>query len=348
MKAAVLEGKNNIQIEDIEIPEIKSKEVLVKVMATGICGSDLPRVFENAAHNFPIILGHEFSGYVVDFADDVTLFEKGDHVAGIPLVPCMECIDCKNGNYSLCKQYSFVGSRQNGSLSEYIVLNEKNLLKIDKNIPYETAAFFEPSTVALHGIYQSKYKDAKNVVILGGGTIGLFTLQWVKILGAEKVTVTDIDMDHLKLAKQFGADYVLETKDENFLEKAKEITDGRGFDYVFMTTGAVPAMKSAFELASNKAHVCFIGTPTKDITFSIREWENMNRKEFYLTGSWMSYSAPWPGKEWEMTAEHFAKGDLKIVPEMIFKSFPIDKTMEAFNEFTIPGNVSGKVQIRDF
>lgn len=347
MKAAVLEGKKNICFEEIETPVPSDNEVRVKVVATGICGSDLPRVLEDAAHSFPIILGHEFSGYIDEVGKDVTAVKKGDHVAGIPLVPCYECDDCKNGNFSLCKHYSFIGSRQNGSMAEYVVVPEKNVLKIDEDIPFETAAFFEPSTVALHGIKQANYVHGKNVAVLGGGTIGLFTLQWLKILGADNVTVSDIDLEHLKLAKEFGADNLLPTSDPDFLDNAKKITDNKGFDYVFVTTGAVPAMKSAFEIASNKAHLCFIGTPTKDLSFTIREWENMNRKEFYLTGSWMSYSAPWPGNEWSETAKHFAIGDLKIVPEMIFKSFPLDKTMDAFNEYTIPGNVSGKIQIID-
>ena len=345
MKAAVLESNKNIVYKEIETPAINDDQVRVKVAATGICGSDLPRFFNDGVHFYPLVLGHEFSGCVDEVGKNVTSVKKGDHVVGIPLVPCHECEDCKNGNYSLCKHYSFVGSRQNGSMAEYVTLDEKNVMKIDPNIPYDVAAFFEPSTIALHGIMQANYKDGKNVAVLGGGTIGLFTLQWLKILGAEKVTVSDIDMDHLKLSKEFKADFLLPTCDENFYDKADEITNSRGFDYVFVTTGAVAAMKSAFRLAGNKSTICMIGTPTKDISFTIREWEDINRKELYLTGSWMSYSAPWPGNEWKETAKHFALGDLRIVPEMIFKSFPLKNTLDAFMEYDIPGNVSGKIQI---
>lgn len=347
MKAAVLESDRNIVYKDVETPSVKDSEVRIKVTVTGICGSDLPRVLNNGVHFYPIILGHEFSGYVDEIGSGVTSVKKGDHVVGIPLVPCHECEDCKNGNYSLCKHYSFVGSRQNGSMAEYVTLDEKNVLKIDKSIPYETAAFFEPATVALHGIRQAKYNNGKHVAILGGGTIGLFTLQWLKILGTEDVSVSDIDLEHLTLAEKFGADHLLPTSDENFYENAAKITNGRGFDYIFVVTGAVPAIKSALKLAGNKSTICMIGTPTKDISFTIREWEDINRKELYLTGSWMSYSAPWPGVEWAEAEKQFANGNLKVVPEMTFKSFPLDKTMDAFNEFTIPGNVSGKVQIVD-
>ena len=347
MKAAVLHANKDIRFDEIPTPVVEKGTVLVKVVATGICGSDLPRVHDHAAHNYPIILGHEFSGYVAEIGEGVTSVSKDDHVVGIPLVPCIECEDCKNGNYSLCKHYSFVGSRQNGSMAEYVLLPESNVMKIDKSIPFEVAAFFEPSTVAIHALYQADYKDGGTVAVLGGGNIGLFTLQWIKIFGAKKVVVIDVDHDRLKDSLDLGADAVVALCDEDYKEQLNALTDNRGFDYVFVSTGSTDAMKLAFEIAGNKAHLCFIGTPTKEMTFSVKEWENMNRKEFYLTGSWMSYSKPFPGKEWEMTDKHFAIGDLKVTDSMIFEQYPLDKTMEAFNLFTIPGKVKGKVQIID-
>lgn len=347
MKAAVLCANKDVRYQEIETPKVEKGTVLVKVVATGICGSDLPRVHSNGAHNYPIILGHEFSGYVAEVGEGVTSVSKDDHVVGIPLVPCMECEDCKAGNYSLCKHYSFVGSRQNGSMAEYVLLPEKNVMKIDKTIPYEVAAFFEPSTVAIHALYQADYKDGGTVAVLGGGNIGLFTLQWIKIFGCKKVVVIDVDHDRLKDSVDLGADAVVALCDDDYKAQLDTLTEGRGFDYVFVSTGSTDAMKLAFEIAGNKAHLCFIGTPTKEMTFSVREWENMNRKEFYLTGSWMSYSKEFPGKEWEMTDKHFAIGDLKVTDSMIFAQYPLEKTMEAFNLFTIPGKVKGKVQIID-
>jgi hypothetical protein len=105
-------------------------------------------------------------------------------VAGVPLVPCMECEDCRQGNYSLCKHYTFIGSRIQGAFAEYVAMPQENVVKFDPSVPYETAAFFEPSTVALHGIYCADYHEGGNVAVLGGGTIGMFTFQWAKLLGA--------------------------------------------------------------------------------------------------------------------------------------------------------------------
>lgn len=118
MKAGVVHAKNDIRYEDIEKPEVKPGTVRIKVKYTGICGSDVPRVNGDACHFFPNVLGHEFSGTIDEVGEGVTDLKPGDRVAGVPLVPCMECEDCKKGNFSLCKHYSFIGSRQFGSFAE--------------------------------------------------------------------------------------------------------------------------------------------------------------------------------------------------------------------------------------
>jgi L-iditol 2-dehydrogenase len=104
-------------------------------------------------------------------------------------------------------------------------------------------------------------------------------------------------------------------------------------------------MKLAFKLAANKAQVCFIGTPTRDLSFSIAEWENMNRKEFILTGSWMSYSAPFPGDEWQLVAHYFKTGELKFDDSFVFKKIPLSKIADAFAMYKTPGTVKGKILI---
>jgi len=345
MKAAVLYANEDIRYENYEDPEVKPGTVKVKMRAAGICGSDIPRVFNNGAHFYPIVLGHEFSGDVVEIGEGVTTLNIGDRVTGVPLIPCLTCHDCQRGNYSLCKHYSFIGSRQQGSFAEYIVLPERNAVKYDKSISYEQAAMFEPSTIALHGIRCNEYTGGHDVAILGGGTIGLFTMQWAKIFGSRHVAVFDIDNSRLDLAKRLGADAVYNTATDGFIDKSLLRTNGKGFKYVFETAGSSTTMKIAFELAANKANVCFIGTPHNDLTFTPKLWENMNRKEFKLTGSWMSYSAPFPGEEWSLTAHYFATGKLKFDPSFIYKKFPLAEANEAFKLFKTPGSVHGKVLI---
>ena len=257
----------------------------------------------------------------------------------------MKCDDCQKGNYSLCKHYSFIGSREFGSFAEYVAVPEKNAVKFDDEVSFEKGAFFEPATVGLHGLRRVDYKGGKNVAILGGGTIGLMTAQWAKIFGAKSVTVFDILDERLALAKSLGCDYGVNSGKPDFMDEVEKITGGKGFDYVYETAGNTITMKMAFKLAGNKAQVCFIGTPTKDLSFSVEEWENMNRKEFILTGSWMSYSAPFPGDEWELTAHYFKTGELKFDESFIFKKIPLSKIDTAFEMFKTPGTVKGKILI---
>ena len=167
MKAGVVHAKNDIRYEDIEKPEPKKGEVRIHVQYTGICGSDVPRVNGDACHFFPNVLGHEFSGVVDKVGEGVTNLKPGDRVAGVPLVPCMECEDCLQGNYSLCKHYSFIGSRQYGSFAEYVVVPERNAVKFDDEVSFEQGAFFEPATVALHGLQRVNYQGGKTVAVLG-------------------------------------------------------------------------------------------------------------------------------------------------------------------------------------
>ena len=345
MKAAVLHGNEDLRYEEYPTPETKPGTVKVHVRATGICGSDVPRVLHNGAHFYPIVLGHEFAGDVVEVGEGVTSLKVGDTVSGAPILPCGKCDDCQQGHFSLCKHYSFIGSREQGSFAEYVVMPAQNAVKYDPSIPYEQAAMFEPSTVALHGVLCNEYKGGGYVAVLGCGTIGIFTLQWAKIFGSRKAVVFDIDEGRLALAKRMGADEVVNTKEEGFLQKAMALTNGHGYDYVFEAAGNPATMHIAFEVAANKAHVCFIGTPHTDISFTPAEWENLNRKEMLMTGSWMSYSAPFPGKEWELTAHYFATGQLKFDPAFLFRRFPMSQAAEAFALFHHPEQVHGKIML---
>ena len=345
MKAGVVHAREDIRYEEIEKPAAKPGCVVIRVKYTGICGSDIPRVNGDACHFFPNVLGHEFSGTVAEVGEGVTTLKVGDRVAGVPLVPCMKCDDCQKGNYSLCRHYSFIGSREFGSFAEYVAVPEKNAVKFEDAVSFEQGALFEPATVALHGLKRVPYTGGKTVAILGGGTIGMFVMQWAKIFGAKKTIVFDIADERLELGKRLGATDGINTLEPDFMDKAMALTDGKGFDYVYETAGNTITMKMAFALAANKASVCFVGTPTKDLSFSVKEWENINRKEFTLTGSWMSYSAPFPGEEWDLTAHYFRTGDLKYDESFIFKKVPLSNIADAFEMYKTPGIVKGKILI---
>jgi L-iditol 2-dehydrogenase len=345
MLAAVLYGKGDIRYGEAPRPRAGPGEAVIRVRAACICGSDVPRVNEGAAHFFPVIPGHEFSGTVEELGEGVKGMEAGMRATAAPLVPCMACPDCERGDYALCGGYRFIGSSLNGAFADLVKVPARGVVPFDDNVPFEQAAFFEPATVALHGLLHSGFRPGGDVAVLGACAVGLFALQWARLLGARRAVAFDASRERLELAVRLGADAALDTSSPGFMDEAMELTGGRGFGHVYEAAGSNAAMAMAFELASGKATVCFIGTSPKDLHFGWRLFERMNRKEFTLTGSWMSYSAPFPGREWSMTADRFGDGGLRYDPAMIHRALPMSAAAEAFEMFKTPGEVKGKLML---
>lgn len=345
MKAAVLHGTKDVRFEEIVDPIIAENEILVKVRCSGICGSDIPRVLGKGAHYYPIILGHEFSGEVVEIGKSVKGVSVGERVVGAPLLPCHKCVDCLRGDYAQCKNYSFVGSRENGSWAQYVKIPAKNAVKLPLEVTYEQGAFFEPLTVALHGLFLMDFKGGVDVSIVGMGTIGLLTLQCARNLGAKRITVFDIDNDRLAIAKELGADICLNTGNDGFREIVSNETKGRGFKMVIDTAGVQFTQKLCLEIAENKGKVMFISTPTSNLTLSPKEFEQINRKELTLQGSWMSYSPPFPGKEWELAGYYLSKS-LVSIDRLIDRIIPLSEIESAVIDLAIAGKVKGKILLK--
>ena len=319
MKALRVYRNAVLKVEDIPEPLVDNNQVRIRVSACGVCGSDIPRIFNNKAHYYPIVLGHEFSGVICGIGKNVQGFNIGDHVVAAPLLPCHKCIDCKKGNYSLCKNYSFIGSSVQGAMAEFVVVPKENIVKLDESINLYDAAMIEPISVVLHGFKQNNFQAGVNVAIIGMGTIGCISVQVAKAKGASHITAFVRNENHNELAKKCGVDTIVNTCNDDWERKVQSITAGRGYDYVFETAGSAQTIIQCFKMAANKAHVCLIGTPKNDVKFTISEWEQINRKEFFLTASWMSYSAPFPGSEWMEAVELLESKMITIYEEMITK-----------------------------
>ena len=343
MKAAVLYGQNDIRYDDYPMPALLPGHVKVRVRACGICGSDVPRVLGTAAHFYPVVLGHEFSGEIAEVGEGVDGLQVGDRVVGAPLVPCYRCPDCQQGHFSLCKHYTFIGSRVQGAFAQYVVIPATNAVKVASESAFEEAALFEPASVALHGLAQADFQGGGSVAVVGAGTIGIFAAQWAKLLGAARVVLYDVDDERLQIAGGITGCKGVNSLKDDAVHAAMGYTDGRGFDAVFGVSGAPKSFATAFEIAANKATVCFIGTPTADVKFTAAQWEQMNRREFTVTGSWMSYSAPFPGKEWKLCADYLASGRLKCDGRMIHRTFPLSQCREAFACYEHPEQVKGRI-----
>lgn len=204
-----------------------------------------------------------------------------------------------------------------------------NVVKMPDNVGFVEGAFIEPITVALHGLYLMDFKPMTTVAITGMGTIGLLTLQCAKIMGAREITVFDIDDSRLETAKKLGATHTINTMTDDVAERVKEISKGKGFEMVIETAGVPVTEMLCLEIAGNKGAVMFIGTPHVPFTIEPKQFEYINRKELMVRGSWMSYSAPYPGKEWTMAAHYLGTGEIKV-NELIDRTISVEEMWGAF------------------
>ncbi|MBF7025334.1 galactitol-1-phosphate 5-dehydrogenase [Staphylococcus kloosii] len=327
MKSLSLVDREKFEIVEKKTPEINDNQVLVKVAYCGVCGSDLDRYFKGKVHYFPVTLGHEFSGTIQQIGSNVKKYKIGDKVTAAPLVPCGTCEYCERGEYSHCAQYSFIGSRQDGAMAEFVAVNEENIVAVPSNVTLKEAALIEPLTVALHGVERLKMAAGSDVLIFGAGTIGMMTLLSVKALGAGKITVIDLNEEKLTKAQNLGADEIInpiKTDLDAYFEKVGNP------DIVFETAGASQTQLQSIEYVRHLGKVVFIGTATKDVNFAPKLFEQILRKEIIVTGSWMSYSAPFPGYEWEAGLNYISKGKIDVKP-LISEIFKLEDKNKPFD-----------------
>ena len=304
-----------MRVEERPVPQIQAADdVLVRIVCSGLCGSDIPRIFAKGAHYYPITLGHEFSGHVEACGADVKDLQAGDAVACIPLLPCFSCPECEKGYYSLCKQYQFVGSRRDGGNAEYIVVKRANLFRLPAEMAIEDGAFIEPVTVGLHAVHLASGCKGKNVVIVGAGTIGLLAMQCALALGAKSVTAIDINDDKLALATSLGATQVFNSRALSVDDILNALRDSRFDQLVLETAGTPQTVSLAIDIAGPHAQIALVGTLHHDLNLPVATFGKILRKELTLLGSWMNYSAPWPGEEWETAVRLLTGKKLQLEP----------------------------------
>lgn len=315
MKSVVIHAEGDVRVEERPMPQLQAdNDVLVRVVSSGLCGSDIPRIFSHGAHYYPITLGHEFSGYVESYGTGVTDMQPGDAVACVPLHPCFHCPQCERGYFSLCKQYQFVGSRSEGGNAEYVVVKRANLFRLPSDMPIEDGAFIEPITVGLHAFHLAQGCEGKNVIIVGAGTIGLLALQCARELGAKSVTAIDINPQKLTLAKELGATHVFNSREMGAAEIYSALADLQFDQLVLETAGTPQTVALSVEIAGPRAQVALVGTLHQDLTLTSSVFGQILRKELTILGSWMNYSSPWPGEEWETAARLLTEKRLQLEP----------------------------------
>ncbi|MFJ7513194.1 galactitol-1-phosphate 5-dehydrogenase [Peribacillus simplex] len=338
MKALVLDSKETFTVKEIEKPDFSEEQVLVRVSYVGVCGSDLARYFEGKVHNYPIVLGHEFSGVVERVGGQVRAVKEGDRVAIAPLVPCSECENCERGKPALCEHYSFVGSRQQGAMAEYVAVDEKNVLVLPDEVSIEEAALIEPLTVAIHGIERIQFNAGAEVVVFGAGTIGVMTLLALKARGAGNVTVVDINDEKLKMAREVGADFTINSKRVNLTDY---FSNHSRPEVVIETAGVSQTQVQSIEIVEKLGKVVYVGTATREVVFPPKVFERILRGEIEITGSWMSYSVPFPGFEWKAALQYIKDGVIDVKP-LINGVYRLEDKETPFLKMRDPENYSIK------
>lgn len=327
MKAAVMEGLQQIYCRDVEKPVPAHGEVLLKVRAASICGSDVSRVLKGH-RMYPLILGHEVSGEVVEAGPGVDPALVGLRASLVPLIPDMTCAYCQQGLYSACTHYSFLGSRRNGGFAEFVALPVANLLPLPDGVDFEAGALIEPATVALHAMERGHFSPGQSVAVLGAGSVGLMAVQWLRILGASKIIVSDVVDENLDCARQLGAQVTLNARREDVVQRILEETGG-GVDLALELAGSPQTLTQAIQAARSRGAAVLNGNQPKDATFPAEVMETITRKELGVYGTWMSYSAPFPGHEWTQAAAAMQRGDLRV-EAMISHRFLLDEVEQVF------------------
>ncbi|HCL4546808.1 2,3-butanediol dehydrogenase [Clostridium botulinum] len=281
MKAALWYEKKDVRVEEIEEPKVVEGSVKIKVKWCGICGSDLHEYLGGpifipvgqphalSRTTAPVVLGHEFSGEIVELGQGVTKFNIGDRVIVEPIVACGKCSACMEGKYNLCSSLGFHGlCGSGGGLAEYTVFPEEFVHKIPDEMSYEDAALVEPMAVALHSVRIANFNTGDTALVLGAGPIGLATIECLKAAGAKLIVVLQRKSIRQKYAKRAGADVVLDPNEVNIPEEVKKLTDGLGVDVAFETTGAKIGFDTGIESLKFEGTMVITSIWEKDTSFN--------------------------------------------------------------------------------
>ncbi len=267
MKAIVIPNPNEIEIRDIPMPEVKEGEALLKVKYVGICGADLASFTGNQPFTtYPRIPGHEFSAEIVSIPENDKGLKAGDIVTCNPYFNCGECYSCKRGFVNCCTDNQTMGVQRDGAFCEYIAMPVERIYK-GKGLSAEELALIEPFSISQHAISRAEIKKTDNVLVIGAGPIGLFALLAAK-QKCGRIVVADILDNRLDLAKEYGADAVVNTKNQSLEEFTREFTDGNGFDVCIEACGAPETFLACIDNAAFAGNIILIVNGKRETSFN--------------------------------------------------------------------------------
>ena len=374
MKAAVFYGARDFRVENVEVPKMESTDVMVRVKACGICGSDVHTYKRGILSRPGFVLGHEFSGEVAEVGKKVQKINTGDRVVAmivpsseaiqacgqcfwctrgqpqwcpsIAQKPCGECNYCKSGQFWMCdkiQRHMLIGYGRNGAYAEYVLVPDavldNNVFKIPDSLSWEEAAIIEPLWGAYRWVMMANPQPHETAVVTGLGTIGLSVMLVLKQF-VSKVIVSEVSQKRLQLAKELGADVIIDATKEDPLQKVIEITGtGRSFsgkgggcaDIVMECSGVPIALQQAIEMTRTGGRIVLVGLFEEDVPLNINR---IIHKQLSLISSFSRGRKP-VSQEIMEAIKLLASGKVNAKP-LISHQFPLDKIMEAFEVQTNP------------
>lgn len=327
MKAWTLHGIGQLEYADAPVPKRKEGWVLVRVEAAGVCGSDIPRIFQTGTYHFPTIPGHEFAGRAIE-AHGKDAAWMGKRVGVFPLIPCKECDPCQSGQYEMCRNYDYLGSRRDGGFAELVSVPAWNLMELPDAVQMEEAAMFEPAAVALHAIRRISISPETTVALFGLGTIGLLVTQWLRIFGVRRVFAVGHNPGHgAKMQETASEAYAyLNAGDEgaDAVSWIMEHTGGRGADAAIECAGSDETLSGCIECVKPGGQILMIGNPKGDMKLDQATYWKLLRRQIRLTGTWNSSFFHSKEDDWHKTAAACAEGKLRLSELITHRLAPAD------------------------
>jgi L-iditol 2-dehydrogenase len=325
MKAAVLHKPNDLRVDEIEVPSINDDEMLVKVKACAICGTDT-RIYlgtKTTGIHYPSVIGHEISGIVESCGSRVKGFQKGDSVSICPVIPCGICYACQRGMDNICMNRSAIGYEYDGGFQEFmkipkVAIHQGNVFKAPPDMPFDVSSLIEPLACCYNGNRRSEIKMGDTVVIIGAGPIGLMHLQLARLAGASKIIMSEPIDERRVLAMEMGADICVNPRTENLEKVVMNETLSLGADATLMAIGVTDLVNEAFKITRKQGTVNlfagFGGKGESTIEANIVHYNELN-----VTGT--ASAAPWHFNE---AMKLVASGKINL-EKLISHRFPLEE-----------------------
>lgn len=325
MKALLLSSYRHLELTDLPTPQPRPDEVLIRVAACGICGSDVHGYDGSSGRRIPpLVMGHEAAGSIESVGSAVKNFEPGDRVTFDSTVYCGECSNCRRGDINLCDRRQVLGVscgdyRRAGAFAEFVAVPARILHRLPENLPFAEAAMLEAVAVAIHAVNLAEISASTTALVIGAGTIGILTLQALRAAGCSRIFVTDVDAGRLAMARELGANETL-LSDESLNTKILQLTDGEGVDIALEAVGRNETVAAAIDSVRKGGGVVLIGNITPNVNLPLQK---VVSRQIRLQGSCASAG------EYPQAIRWMASGAIRVKP-LITAVAPLEEGAQWF------------------